>query len=150
MFLTSTQREVQRKRSQDCLLKREAANAIFSKKVLEESSMRVMLTCFQKALVLLGCLIILMPSKNFLTGWVRLFTIWSLLVSTSLSIFQTYHLLFFIQTHQFLYPMPSNCDVPLTCYETGLKLRPSSKLYQFLPCALKACQILPTEAAITL
>jgi len=40
MFLTSTQREVQRKRSQDCLLKREAANAIFSKKVLEESSRR--------------------------------------------------------------------------------------------------------------
>lgn len=104
MFLTSTQREMQRKRSQDYLLKREAASATFSKnalckKVLEESSMRVMLTCFQKALVLQGHLIILMPSKNFLTGLVRLFTIWSLLVSTSSSIFQTYRLLFLVFKH---------------------------------------------------
>lgn len=90
--------------SQDCLSKREAANAIFSKKVLckkvpEERSVRVTLTGFHRVLVPLGHLIILLPSKNFLTGLVRLFTIWSLLVSTSSSIFQTYHLLFLLFKH---------------------------------------------------
>ena len=104
MFLTSTQREAQRKRKSGRLLKREAANAIFGKKVLckkvlEESSVRVTLAGFHRVLVPLGHLIILLPSKNFPTGLVRLFTIWSLLVSTSSSIFQTYHLLFLLFKH---------------------------------------------------
>lgn len=125
--------------------------------------------CFQRVLSLssvpAGLLIILRPSKNSQRGPTRPFIIWSLLHSTSSSLPQPYHVLFYLFKYTILslflqlllnafclgcplawYNLPPLPTSPFSL--TSTYLPPSWIL--FLRCALLVPKILPTEEVTSL